>query len=111
VEELRRELADRFGPPPPEVERLLDQGTLRILGRSLGIERIMVRDRVARITFRQGVVPRLTVLEGPLRDHQVGVEVRRMSPLSLEFRQLGPLPLTGTLVRALAALLENSAAV
>jgi transcription-repair coupling factor (superfamily II helicase) len=110
VEGLRQELADRFGPPPPEVERLLDQGTLRILGRSLGIERIMVRDRVARITFRPGVVPRLTVLEGPLRDHQVEVEVRRMSPFSLELRQVGPLLLTGTLVIALAALLESSAA-
>ena len=110
VEGLRQEVADRFGPPPPEVERLLDQGTLRLLGRSLGIERIMVRDRVSRITFRQGVVPRLTVLEGPLRDHQVEVEVRRMSPLSLELRQVGPLPLTGTLVRALVSLLESSAA-
>lgn len=110
VEGLRQELADRFGPPPPEVERLLDQGTLRILGRSLGIERIMVRDRVARITFRIGVAPRLTVLERPLRDRQVEVDVRRMSPLSLELRQVGPLPLTGTLVRALAALLENRTA-
>ena len=110
VEGLRQELADRFGPPPPEVERLLDQGTLRLLGRSLGIERIMVRDEAARITFRPGVVPRLSVLEQPLRDHQVEVEVRRMSPLSLELRQIGPLPLTGTLVRALAALLESRAA-
>ncbi len=110
VEGLRQELADRFGPPPPEVERLLDQATLRILGRSLGIERIMVRNRVARITFRLGVAPRLTVLERPLRDRQVEVDVRRMSPLSLELRQVGPLPLTGTLVKALAALSDNRAA-
>ena len=110
VEGLRQELVDRFGPLPPEVERLLDQGTLRLLGRSLGIERIMIRDQVARITFRQGVVPRLTVLERPLRDRQVEVEVRRMSPLSLELRQVGPLPLTGTLVRALSALLESRSA-
>ena len=110
VEELRQELADRFGPPPEEVERLLDQATLRLLGRSLGIERITVRDRVARITFRSGVVPRLTILERPLRDRQVEVTVRRMSPLALELRQVGPLPLTGTLVKALAALLESRAA-
>ncbi len=110
VEGMRQELADRFGPLPPEVERLLDQGTLRLLGRSLGIERITVRDRVARVTFRAGVVPRLTVLEKPLRDRQVEVEVKRMSPLSLELRQVGPLPLTGTLVKALAALLESRAA-
>jgi transcription-repair coupling factor (superfamily II helicase) len=110
VEDLRQELADRFGPPPPEVERLLDQATLRLLGRTLGIERIMVRDRTARITFRPGVVPRLTTLESPLRDRQVEVVVRRMTPLSLELRQIGPLPLTGTLVKALALLLESRAA-
>ena len=80
------------------------------LGRTLGIERIMVRDRTARITFRPGVVPRLTTLESPLRDRQVEVEVRRMTPLSLELRQVGPLPLTGTLVKALALLLESRAA-
>ncbi|MSR35777.1 MAG: transcription-repair coupling factor [Gemmatimonadetes bacterium] len=109
VEGLRQELADRFGPPPPEVERLLDQVTLRLLGRSLGIERIMVRARAARITFRPGVVPRLAILERPLRDRQVEVEVRRMAPLSLELRQVGPVPLTGTLVKALAALLDSLA--
>jgi transcription-repair coupling factor (superfamily II helicase) len=110
VEGLRQELADRFGPPPPEVERLLDQVTLRLLGRSLGIERIMVRDRTARITFRPGVVPRLAILERPLRDRQVEVAVKRMAPLSLELRQVGAMPLTGTLVKALAALLESRAA-
>ena len=36
VEELRRELADRFGALPPEVERLFDEVTLRLLGRALG---------------------------------------------------------------------------
>jgi transcription-repair coupling factor (superfamily II helicase) len=110
VEGLRQELADRFGPPPPEVERLLDQVTLRLLGRSLGIERIMVRDRAARITFRPGVVPRLAILERPLRDRQVEVVVRRMAPLSLELRQIGAQALTGTLVKALAALLDSRAA-
>ena len=110
VDALQQELADRFGPLPPEVERLLDQATLRLLGRTLGIERILVRDRTARITFRPGVVPRLTTLEAPLRDRQVEVEVRRMTPLSLELRQVGPLPLTDTLVKALAALLEGRAA-
>ena len=110
VEGLRQELADRFGALPPEVERLLDQATLRLLGRTLGIERIMVRDRTARITFRPGVVPRLTLLESPLRDRQVEVQVRRMTPLSLELRQVGPLPLTGTLVKALALLLDSSLA-
>lgn len=110
VGELRRELADRFGPPPPEVERLLDQATLRLLGRTLGIERILARGRSGRITFAPGVVPRLTSLERPLSNRQVEVSVKRMSPLSLELEQIGPFSLTETLVKALAALVENRAA-
>ncbi|HSR41838.1 MAG TPA: TRCF domain-containing protein, partial [Longimicrobiales bacterium] len=107
VEELRDELADRFGSPPPEVERLLDATDLRILGSRLGVERILVRGRTARLNFHPAVVPRLQALEGPLRDRQVDVEVRRVSPLSLSLRQLGPEPLTGTLIRALALLAEK----
>ena len=110
VGELRHELADRFGPPPPEVERLLDQATLRLLGRTLGIERILARGRSGRITFAPGVVPRLTSLEGPLLNRQVEVSVKRMSPLSLELEQVGPFSLTETLVKALAALIESRAA-
>ncbi|MBW3534976.1 MAG: transcription-repair coupling factor, partial [Gemmatimonadetes bacterium] len=109
VSGLRDELTDRFGPPPPEVERLLDQGTLRLLGRSVGIERVMVRAKTARISFATGVVPRLHLLERPLRDRQVEVAVRRMNPLSLELKALGPEPLTGTLIRALELLVERQA--
>jgi transcription-repair coupling factor (superfamily II helicase) len=107
VEDLRRELADRFGEPPVEVERLLDQVTLRILGRQLGVERILIRERSARVNFRAEVVPRLAMLERPLRDRQVQVQVRRMAPLSLELQRIGPEPLAPTLIRALSALGEN----
>jgi transcription-repair coupling factor (superfamily II helicase) len=104
VDDLRRELADRFGEPPPEVERLLDQVTLRILGRQLGVERILIREKSARVNFRAEVVPRLAVLERPLRDRQVVVQVRRMAPLSLELQRVGPEPLAPTLIRALSVL-------
>jgi transcription-repair coupling factor (superfamily II helicase) len=110
VDDLRRELEDRFGRLPPEVERLMDQVTLRILGRQLGVERILLRDRSARVNFRADVVPRLAVLERPLRDRQIQVEVRRMAPLSLELRRLGPEPLAPTLIRALSALGEKAQA-
>jgi transcription-repair coupling factor (superfamily II helicase) len=110
VDDLKRELEDRFGRLPAEVERLLDQVTLRILGRQLGVERILLRDRSARVNFRADVIPRLAVLERPLRDRQVQVEVRRMAPLSLELRRLGPEPLAPTLIRALSALGEQAQA-
>jgi len=109
VQALRTELADRYGPPPEEVERLLDAHLLRLLGRKLGIERIHARDREGRITFRASANPRMTALEGPFRDRQVQVEVKRMIPLSLALRQVGPEPLTRTLIRALMAVLGDQA--
>ncbi|MGD2069028.1 MAG: transcription-repair coupling factor [Gemmatimonadota bacterium] len=107
VEELRREMRDRFGTLPAEAERLLEATHLRILGGRLGVERILVRDREARLTFHPGVVPQLRALDRPLEDRQVDVEVRRMAPLSLALKRVGPEPLASTLVRALTALLTS----
>ncbi len=104
VDGLRLELADRFGPLPREVEYLLDATVLRLLGRSVGAERILVEDRSARLSFRPGVVPRMAVLNGPLEERQVDVEVRRMSPLSVVLHQLGVESLSETLIIALDAL-------
>jgi transcription-repair coupling factor (superfamily II helicase) len=102
-------MVDRYGPLPEEVERLLDAHILRILGRELGIERIFVKDREGRITFRAAANPRMAALERPFRDRQVQVEVRRMIPLSLTLRQAGTEPLTRTLIRALDALVVDRA--
>jgi transcription-repair coupling factor (superfamily II helicase) len=51
LDELRAELADRFGPPPPAVDGLLDVVGLRARARALGIERLEARDGRARLTF------------------------------------------------------------
>ena len=51
LEGLRAELADRFGPPPPAVDGLLDVVALRARARALGIERLEARDGRARLTF------------------------------------------------------------
>lgn len=75
-----------------------------MLGGRVGVERILLRDRSARLTFRPGVIPRVAVLDAPLRRRQVGVEVARIEPLSLLFTQVGALPLPETLVIALEAL-------
>jgi transcription-repair coupling factor (superfamily II helicase) len=106
VAELRIELADRFGDVPAEVDRLLDAAVLRLLGGCLGIDRILVRDRMARVNFGPAVVPRLQLLQGPLQERQVAVEVRRVSPLSLVLTQIGPEPLVNTLIEALDVLLS-----
>ena len=110
VTELRRELEDRFGRCPTEVERLLDQATLRILGRGLGLELIMIRRKIARLTFHETANPRLASLKAPFHDRQIDVIVRRMHPLSLELRQERPEPLAPTLIRALVTLTEREEA-
>jgi transcription-repair coupling factor (superfamily II helicase) len=106
VASLREELADRFGAPPINVERLLDGAALRILGRQIGVERILVRKNEARVNFRAKVVPRLSVLERPLQERAVDVEVRRMAPLSMVLHQAGPDSLVSTLILALTKLIE-----
>ena len=106
VASLREELADRFGALPGNVEHLLDGAALRILGKRLGVERILVREREARVNFRASVIPRLAVLERPLQDRSVSVEVRRMTPLSLVLHQEGPDSLISTLILALTTLIE-----
>ncbi len=107
IDDLTIELKDRYGTPPIEVERLLAAQRLRLLGQHLGIERILIRGPEARITFHSEAVPRLAALEKPLRDGQVEVDVRRMEPLSLSLRQVGPGDLVGTLTHALRRLAEH----
>ena len=97
-------MADRFGPRPAEVDRLLEAATLRLLGKQLGVERILIQDHTARLSFQSGVIPRMAVLEGPLKQGQVEVEVRRVAPLSLVLTQVGIAPLGDTLRVALEAL-------
>ena len=109
VAQLREEMVDRFGPIPEEVERLLDAQALRLLGTRLGIERVYVKGREGRVTFRASANPRLSALEVPFRDRQVEIQVSRMAPLSLTLRQVGAEPLTRTLVRALEAVLAEPA--
>jgi hypothetical protein len=102
IESLKIELTDRFGQPPVEVERLLDAAALRVLGRSVGAERIFVRGRTARVTFRRDVVPRLAVLEAPLRQRRARIDVLRVQPLSVGLEQEGSEPIAETLTVALA---------
>jgi transcription-repair coupling factor (superfamily II helicase) len=104
VESLRLELLDRFGSLPAEVENLLDAAVLRLLGRSLGVDHILLREDSARVTFRHGFVPRMAVLEGPLRQRQAEVEIRRLEPLSIVLHQVGMDPILETLMVALEAL-------
>jgi transcription-repair coupling factor (superfamily II helicase) len=51
IAEMRAELVDRFGPPPPAVEALLDVVGLRALARRLHAERVEAGGGRALVTF------------------------------------------------------------
>jgi transcription-repair coupling factor (superfamily II helicase) len=51
IAEMRAELADRFGPPPPAVEALLDVVGLRVAARPVGVERVEAQGERALLTF------------------------------------------------------------
>jgi len=51
IADMRAELTDRFGPPPPAVDALLDVVRLRVLARRLHIERVEAGGGRARVTF------------------------------------------------------------
>ena len=109
LEALRRELRDRFGPPPPETEALLASAGLRLLGRDLGIERIVARPWDVRLNFRSGSTPSMLPLQRALAGRQFEVEVRRTIPLSLALIRRGVEPILPALVGALSELVRDSA--
>ncbi|HEX2203683.1 MAG TPA: transcription-repair coupling factor [Longimicrobium sp.] len=104
VEALRRELRDRYGPLPEEVDALLATQALRLVGGELGIERILVRPWDVRINFRHGTVPRMASLQKALTGWQFAVQVMRPHPLSLTLTRHGTEPILPTLVGALKEL-------
>ncbi len=104
VVELREEVDDRFGAPPPEVVRLMEAARLRLLGQTLGVERINVKRHRARLTFRKDVVPRLTALQSAMHGSLIEVEVKRTDPLSLILHRLGTDSLAGSVAEALGIL-------
>jgi transcription-repair coupling factor (superfamily II helicase) len=107
LEHLVSELRDRFGRLPPETERLIAASRIRILGGWLGAERVLATPGAARVTFRRGVVPRMTSLRDAMAGRDVEVEVRRLQPLSLVFRVAGSEDIAPIVVEALERMLEE----
>jgi len=103
IARLREELRDRFGPIPPEAERLLLVAELRALGARIGLESILVRGDEARLAFRAGASPRLARLTAALDDVQFSADVRRATPLALRLTRLGGLATGPGLLYALRA--------
>ena len=106
VVSLLAEVRDRYGAPPPEVQRLFTAARLRLLGSALGVERILVQPDSARVSFAADVNPRLASLQDIFQDHQVEVEVRRAAPLSLVLSRRGARTIADTVASALERLAE-----
>ena len=103
---IREELRDRFGPVPPEAERLLLVAELRALGAVAGVETILVHGDEARVQFRKEARPVLARLNAALDALQLAVDVRRTIPLALRLRRMGAEPLGAGLRRMLGTLAE-----
>jgi transcription-repair coupling factor (superfamily II helicase) len=101
IDQLRDELRERFGPLPGPAETLLDMARLRVVGAELGLQHVLVRGNEARLTFREGAVPRFAGLTAALDNVQLAVDVRRTVPLSLRLERLGGEPVVPSVVRAL----------
>ena len=107
IQAVREELRDRFGPLPPEAERLLLVAELRALGAQAGLEGVLITGDEARLTFRRNAAPRLAGLQVALEAVQFAADVRRAVPLSLRLRRLGGESIGPGLVRALTAVLQD----
>ncbi len=107
IQAVREELRDRFGPLPPEAERLLLVAELRALGARAGLDTILIAGDEARLTFRRDAAPRLAGLQTALEAVQFEATVRRAVPLSLRLRRLGGETIGPGLVRALTAVLQD----
>jgi transcription-repair coupling factor (superfamily II helicase) len=104
IDELRRELRDRFGPLPDPASNLVAGAALRVLGGELGIEGILVHGDEARVTFRDTAVPRLKGLQAAFHEVQFRADVRRTNPLSLKLTRQGGSGILAGLITALQLL-------
>ena len=104
VKQLEEELADRFGAVPIEVSRLLDATVVRVLGRQIGLERAMIRENTARLSFRSGVMPRLSAIDGAMKQRQVFLEVVRHDPFSMKLGSEGLEPVLESVLVLLGGL-------
>jgi transcription-repair coupling factor (superfamily II helicase) len=77
VADIRTELADRFGPPPREVEQLLDVVRIRLAARRLGIEKVEIGEARALLTFAASTPLEPGRLLAAIRDSKGRMKMKR----------------------------------
>jgi transcription-repair coupling factor (superfamily II helicase) len=67
LEDIRAELADRFGPPPAEAAQLIDVVRIRLAAQRLGVEKVEIGEARAILTFSPPT---------PIQPHQLLAAIR-----------------------------------
>jgi transcription-repair coupling factor (superfamily II helicase) len=83
LDELEREVADRFGRLPEAAQNLFDMVRVRLWGEELSAEKISVEQNECRIEFPQGGLPRERVLEIASRSGGFQVEFSASGPFAI----------------------------
>jgi len=83
VDEIEREVADRFGRLPDAARNLFDMVRVRILGERLGAEKISLERSECLIEFPQVGLPRERVLEIAAAGEGFPVEISASGPLRI----------------------------
>jgi transcription-repair coupling factor (superfamily II helicase) len=75
--DIRAELADRFGPLPPEAEQLLDVVRIRLAARRLSIEKVEIGEARALLTFAATTPVQPGQLLAAIRDSKGRLKMKR----------------------------------
>ncbi len=107
--ELAQEVRDRFGPPPPPVEKLFMLLEMKVLAQASGVSALKLGKR-SRIEFQEGAVMDRKVIASLVETFGRSLLFRGQTPLTLELHGDGEdtLLLTRRLLRALEGQLSES---
>jgi transcription-repair coupling factor (superfamily II helicase) len=75
--DIRTELADRFGPLPPEAEQLVDVVRIRLAARRLGVEKVEIGEARALLTFAPTTPVQPGQLLAAIRDSKGRLKMKR----------------------------------
>ncbi len=85
IAQLQLEMRDRFGPPPREVESLLDISMIRVAGAELGLDLLVIKEDMLTGRFRPAWEPGRTEWENILE--RLGPDTRFSGKLPLRFER------------------------
>ena len=77
LDDIRAELTDRFGPPPPEAGQLLDIVRIRLAARRLGMEKVEIGEARALLTFAQATPVQPAPLLTAIRNSKGRLKMKR----------------------------------